>query len=107
MAHVTHQFPPRGHRLTEHELRRLAQLELQLRRDDPALARTLDRGTHRGGPDRVWIMTYALVTLLAVTIVAVLGGVVLAGAFTICMLAIGRGLYTLRRSKTPPPLSGP
>jgi hypothetical protein len=90
------QFPPEGRRLTAEERDRLRLLELQLRIDDPALARALCRGPrNRQGFARSWLITFMSVTLLAFTVTAFVGGIVLGGSVAVSMIVVGWCLHRL------------
>jgi hypothetical protein len=88
------QLPPEGGRLTAEERDRLRLLELQLRLDDPALARALRRGPRNSeGDDRSWWIIFTSVTLLAFTVTALVGGIVLGGSVAVSMVVVGWFLH--------------
>jgi hypothetical protein len=91
--------------ISEHEQRRLAEIEMVLRRDDPAFVRHFDKGSFTPRRRHIWAILAVLVVCAVTAVAAAVGG---AGTAVIvlsvsCGIAVPIGLWRCRaqRSRRP------
>jgi Flp pilus assembly protein TadB len=90
---------PHGRRLTAAERRRLAELERQLREEDPTLADALDHDAPAPPPPRRAVVAGAAATAAALVLVAALAGGVAGAASMVLTLFAALTLWLVVRTR--------